>query len=214
MRIKIGALLSGTILLAACTSGPIDSAGSGGGLGSRVGALIGLGSSGATTRSERSASLVSAGFKPLAGANIKTEMDRNEAELRAKLDGTDGVAVTRVGDQIIISMQSDAAFSGNKDELKRGFQGTLDKIAAVLKAYDRTLIDVFGYTDSNGSEQGNSDLSQRRALAIANVLARKGIHEQRFAVTGFGETRSIASNDTAEGRAKNRRMEIQLTPLT
>jgi outer membrane protein OmpA-like peptidoglycan-associated protein len=76
------------------------------------------------------------------------------------------------------------------------------------------LVDVYGHTDSTGSEQHNFDLSQRRAISVANYLGSQGVDSRRFAVTGFGETRPIASNDTKEGRAKNRRVEIQLSPLT
>ena len=62
--------------------------------------------------------------------------------------------------------------------------------------------------------QHNFDLSQRRALAVANYLSGQGVDSRRFAVTGFGKTRPIASNATAAGRAQNRRVEIQLSPLT
>jgi len=84
----------------------------------------------------------------------------------------------------------------------------------VLKKYNQTLVDVFGHTDSTGSAQHNFDLSQRRALSVANYLSAQGVDSRRFAVTGFGKTRPIATNDTPEGRAQNRRVEIQLSPLT
>ncbi|HRD78835.1 MAG TPA: OmpA family protein, partial [Hyphomicrobiaceae bacterium] len=74
--------------------------------------------------------------------------------------------------------------------------------------------DVYGHTDSTGSDEHNFDLSQRRALSVANYLAGQGVDSRRFAVTGFGKTRPIASNNTQAGRAQNRRVEIQLSPLT
>ena len=84
----------------------------------------------------------------------------------------------------------------------------------MLKKYKQTIVDVYCHTDSTGSDQHNFDLSQRRALAVANYLSAQGVDSRRFAVTGFGESRPVASNNTAEGRAQNRRVEIQLSPLT
>ncbi len=86
-------------------------------------------------------------------------------------------------------------------------------MALVLQKYNQTLVDVYGHTDSSGDDQYNFDLSQRRALAVANYLSAQGVDSRRFAVTGFGETKPIASNATAAGKAQNRRVEIQLSPL-
>jgi outer membrane protein OmpA-like peptidoglycan-associated protein len=140
-------------------------------------------------------------------------MDRNEAELRQQLQGT-GVSVTRSGDQIILNMPSDITFATDQDSVKAAFYPVLNSVALVLKKYKQTTVDVFGHTDSTGSDQHNFDLSQRRALSVANYLAGQGVDQRRFAVTGFGKTRPVASNATAEGRAQNRRVEIQLSPLT
>jgi len=140
-------------------------------------------------------------------------MDQNENELRAQLQGT-GVSVTRVGNQIILNMPSDVTFNVDQDAVKPEFYSVLNSVALVLKKYKQTTVDVFGHTDSTGSAQHNFDLSQRRALSVANYLTAQGVDSRRFAVTGFGKTRPIASNDTAQGRAQNRRVEIQLTPLT
>jgi outer membrane protein OmpA-like peptidoglycan-associated protein len=111
-------------------------------------------------------------------------------------------------------MPSDITFATDQDTVKPEFYQVLNSVALVLKKYNQTLVDVFGHTDSTGSEQHNLDLSQRRALAVANYLSAQGVDSRRFAVTGFGESRPIASNATAEGRSQNRRVEIQLSPLT
>jgi len=84
----------------------------------------------------------------------------------------------------------------------------------VLKEYDKTLIDIAGHTDSTGSEQYNQQLSERRANTVAQYLRSKGVLDTRIATVGYGESRPIASNDTPEGRALNRRVELTLTPLT
>ena len=67
---------------------------------------------------------------------------------------------------------------------------------------------------ATGSVAHNNDLSQRRALSVANYLSQQAVDLRRFAVTGFGPSRPIATNGTPEGRALNRRVEIQLSPLT
>ncbi len=122
--------------------------------------------------------------------------------------------MTRAGNQIILNMPSDITFNVDQDAVKPDFYSVLNSVALVLKKYKQTTVDVFGHTDSTGSDQHNFDLSQRRALSVANYLSAQGVDSRRFAVTGFGKTRPIASNATPAGRAQNRRVEIQLTPLT
>ena len=140
-------------------------------------------------------------------------MDRNEAELRAQLQGT-GVSVTRVGDRIVLNMPSDITFATDQDTVKSQFYPVLNSVALVLKKYNQTIVDVYGHTDSTGDDTYNYNLSQRRALAVANYLSSQGVDSRRFAVTGFGETRPVADNGSPAGRALNRRVEIQLSPLT
>ena len=111
-------------------------------------------------------------------------------------------------------MPSDITFATDQDLVKSQFYPTLNSVALVLKKFNRTLVDVYGHTDSTGDDRYNYDLSQRRALSVANYLSSQGIDSRRFAVTGFGETRPVADNSTPEGRAQNRRVEIQLSPLT
>jgi outer membrane protein OmpA-like peptidoglycan-associated protein len=111
-------------------------------------------------------------------------------------------------------MPSDITFDIDRDAIKPGFRQTLNSVALVLNRYQQTVVDIFGHTDSTGGNAHNMDLSQRRALSVATYLSQQGVDSRRFAVTGFGPSRPIATNDTAEGRALNRRVEIQLSPLT
>ncbi|MDX1527790.1 MAG: OmpA family protein, partial [Gammaproteobacteria bacterium] len=90
----------------------------------------------------------------------------------------------------------------------------LDSVSMVLKMYDKTLVEVAGHTDSVGGEDMNQSLSERRANTVTQYLAGRGVAEQRFLVAGFGESKPVATNDTAEGRSLNRRVEITLVPLT
>ena len=218
MKTRLIAALTATALLGACTTDPftgqqkVSNTAGGAALGAGLGALAGL-AVGGSSNAQRNAVLIGAGVGALAGGAIGATMDRNEAELRAQLQGT-GVSVTRVGDQIILNMPSDITFGVDQDSIKPAFFQVLNSVALVLKRFNQTIVDVYGHTDSTGSAQHNFDLSQRRALSVANYLSAQGVDSRRFAVTGFGDTRPIASNATAAGRAQNRRVEIQLSPLT
>ena len=216
---KIAILAVSAAFLNACTTTDpytgeqkVSNTAGGAALGAGVGAVAGL-LIGHSPASRRNAALIGAGVGALAGAGIGNYMDQQESELRAQLQGT-GVSVTRAGDRIILNMPSDITFNIDQDAVKPGFYPVLNSVALVLKKFRQTTVDVFGHTDSTGGDQHNFDLSQRRALAVANYLSGQGVDQRRFAVTGFGKTRPIASNATAAGREQNRRVEIQLSPLT
>ena len=157
--------------------------------------------------------LIGAGIGALAGGAIGNYMDQQEAELRRQLQGT-GVSVTRNGDQIILNMPSNITFNTDQDAVKSEFYPVLNSVAIVLRKFNRSLVDIYGYTDFTGSPQHNLGLSQRRAQSVANYLGGQGIDPRRFYVTGFGETHPVASNATPAGREQNRRVEIQISPLT
>lgn len=218
MAKRLIAVLAAGALVSACTTDPftgeqqISRTAGGAALGAGAGALAGL-AVGGSRNAQRNAVLIGAGLGALTGGAIGAHMDRNEADLRQQLQGT-GVSVTRTGDQIILNMPSDVTFGTDQDAIKSDFFPVLNSVALVLQRYRQTVVDIFGHTDSTGSAQHNMDLSQRRAMSVANYLAAQGVDSRRFAVTGFGKTRPIASNATPEGRAQNRRVEIQLSPLT
>jgi outer membrane protein OmpA-like peptidoglycan-associated protein len=215
MKKAVLAVLAATLAVSACTTDPytgeqkVSNTVGGATLGALAGAGVGLLAGG----DDRRNALIGAGLGALAGGAIGSVMDQNEAELRRQLQGT-GVSVTRVGDRILLNMPSDITFATDQDSIKPQFYAVLNSVALVLKKFNRTLVDVYGHTDSTGGKQHNFDLSQRRALSVANYLAAQGVDSRRFAVTGFGATRPIADNGTPEGRALNRRVEIQLSPLT
>ncbi|MEO8684787.1 MAG: OmpA family protein [Devosia sp.] len=176
--------------------------------GALAGALIGT----AVGGDARVGALIGAGVGGLTGAAIGNYMDQQEAELRAQLQGT-GVSVTRNGQQIILNMPSNITFATDQASVQPQFNQTLVSVALVLKKFDKTLIDVTGHTDSQGDDSYNQQLSNRRAVAVATILANQGILQQRFSITGMGEQYPIASNATESGRAQNRRVEIQLSPI-
>jgi len=98
--------------------------------------------------------------------------------------------------------------------LKPEFRATLDKVAESLKQYPDSLIDVYGHTDSTGSDAYNQTLSENRARTVANYLSVQGVSSARVRSQGFGETMPVADNATDEGRRKNRRVEIKIVPVT
>ncbi len=180
----------------------------GAGGGAIAGAIIGS----ATGADPRVAALIGAGIGGLSGAMVGNYMDQQEAELRAQLQGT-GVSVTRVGNQIVLNMPSNITFDVDSATIQPRFNETLISVGLVLRKFDKTIIDVYGHTDSTGSDEHNEALSQRRAVAVATALANQGVDQRRFFIDGRGEEDPVASNATEQGRALNRRVEIQLSPI-
>jgi outer membrane protein OmpA-like peptidoglycan-associated protein len=185
-------------------------------VGAGTGALLGAGAGaivGATTKANTgTAALVGAGLGALAGGGIGVYMDNQEAKLRQRL-ASSGVSVTRQGDNIILNMPSNITFDTDRSDIKPQFYDTLNSVAIVLNEFYRTRVAVYGHTDSDGSENYNYDLSQRRADSVAQYLKSQQVNPRRLSVEGWGESRPIASNATAEGKAQNRRVEIVIAPV-
>ena len=184
----------------------------GAGIGALAGAALGA-LTGDNSKERRKRALIGAGVGALAGGAVGNYMDRQEAKLRAQLQGT-GVSVTRQGDNLVLNMPGNVTFATGSADLNSSFFGVLDSVAVVLKEYDKTIIDVSGHTDSVGSDQTNQALSERRAGTVGQYLRGKGIEDNRIATVGFGKNRPVATNDTPDGRQQNRRVELTLTPLT
>jgi len=180
-------------------------------IGAATGAVIGL-ITGDSSRERRERALIGAGIGGLSGAGIGVYMDRQEAKLREQLRGT-GVSVTRVGDNVTLNMPGNITFRTDSADLNPSFFRVLDSVALVAKEFNQTLIEVAGHTDSTGSEAYNQQLSERRAGTVAEYLRTRGILADRLITVGAGEARPIASNETAEGRALNRRVELTFAPI-
>lgn len=176
----------------------------GAGLGYLLGGLVG----GKTAR------IVGAGIGAAAGGYVGYRMDEQIRELEEVTAGT-GVDVTQTpnGDGILLNFP-DITFAVNSTTISPQMRSTLDGVAQSLIKYPNSLIDVMGHTDSTGSEQYNLDLSRRRAEAVANYLVSRGVSRARIETIGYGEQYPIADNSTEEGRARNRRVEIRITPIT
>lgn len=217
-KIILAATLS-AFALTACTTNPYTGeqqvskgllgAGTGAAIGGAAGALLGA----TTSAKTRKAALIGAGIGALAGGGVGVYMDNQEAQLRQRLQNS-GVSVTRVGDSIVLNMPSNITFDSDQSDVKPQFYDTLNSVSLVLKEYNQSLIDVAGHTDSDGSDDYNYDLSQRRAASVARYLSAQQLDPQRFSVEGRGEREPIASNASARGKQQNRRVELTIQPLT
>ena len=181
--------------------------GAGGGalLGGILGDLIG----GGTGR------IIGAGIGGVAGGVVGYKMDQQIKELREATAGS-GVDISEAdgGQSILVNLPDGVTFDVDSSSLKPEFRTVLNDIAASMKQYPDSLIDVYGHTDSTGSDSYNMALSERRASAVANYLVMQGVAASRIRSQGLGETMPVASNDTEQGRALNRRVEIKIVPIT
>lgn len=200
--------------LGACTTNPYtgEKQASKTGMGAGIGALAG-GVIGAIAGDNRNAILLGMGVGALAGSGVGYYMDKQEDKLRAQLQST-GVSVTRTGDNIILNMPGNITFATDSSNISADFYRVLNSVALVINEYEKTYIDIYGHTDSTGADDYNQTLSEARANSVASYLTSQKVIRERVVTRGMGESSPIATNDTPEGRALNRRVEIVLVPIT
>ncbi|MGB3689684.1 MAG: OmpA family protein [Jannaschia helgolandensis] len=203
--------LGGTLTLAGCvdvTTGEPNR--------TRNGALIGAGigaAAGAITGegSRRDEILIGAAVGGLAGGAIGANLDRQAADLRRQL-GDDRILITNTGNELIVTLPQDILFDTDSAALRADLQADIRALGRNLNQYPNTRVQVIGHTDSQGSAAYNQDLSERRARAVTNILLQQGVPGNRVIPIGRGESQPVASNNTAEGRRQNRRVEVIITP--
>ncbi len=218
-RAVLAMALTGSLLLSACTTldpytreEKTSNVAKGAAIGAAGGAVVGL-ITGDDASERKKNALLGAGIGALGGAAVGYYMDQQEMRLRKRLEGT-GVSVARVGDNITLNMPGNVTFAVDNADISASFYPVLDSVAEVLKEFDKSFVEIAGHTDSTGSEAYNRLLSEKRAQSVASYLVSRGVRADRFIIVGAGESRPIASNDTPEGRALNRRVEITIVPLT
>lgn len=143
------------------------------------------------------------------GGAIGQTLDRQAAELRAI---NSNFSVTNMGDYLVVNMPQDVLFDIDSAALRPDLVNDLRSVASNLIRYPDSRIEVIGHTDNTGSAAYNQDLSQRRAVSVAEVLRASGVPGNRVAAYGRGEDMPIASNATDFGRAQNRRVEVIIRP--
>ncbi|GAL08001.1 OmpA family protein [Photobacterium aphoticum] len=178
-------------------------------IGAIAGAAIGVASSSKSDRGK--GALIGAASGAALGGGIGYYMDVQEAELRKQLQST-GISVSRDGDNIVLHMPNAITFGFDQTDLSATAKKALYNVSLVVKEYDKTMLNVYGFTDSTGADAYNLRLSQVRASEVSNQLMRDGVASNRIVTKGMGEAHPIASNNSEQGRAENRRVEIVLSP--
>jgi outer membrane protein OmpA-like peptidoglycan-associated protein len=197
-------LVSASLALTGCTA---NKAVTGAAIGAATGAILGK----STGNHKGKRAWIGAAIGALAGAAVGQYMNNQEEAFRQELAGS-GIDIVREGDKIRLIMPSNITFANNQSSISPNFLPILDAVARVMNKYDKTFLAIDGYTDSTGDASYNFTLSEKRAESVKGYLMREGVMGQRMHVTGYGATQPIASNDTAAGRAENRRVEITIIP--
>ena len=198
--VAIGALAGA----AGCASTPRERKGAviGAAGGAVAGGLIGK-AAGSTAKG----AIIGAAVGGAAGAIIGRRMDQQAAELEKEVPNAE---VERVGEGILVTFDSGILFDYDSAVVKPAARDNLRNLAQSLEKYPGTNVVLVGHTDADGSDSYNQGLSERRAKAAADYLVTQGVPRARIDATGRGETEPVASNDTADGKAQNRRVEIAI----
>ncbi|WP_420378220.1 OmpA family protein [Vibrio scophthalmi] len=180
-------------------------------IGAVSGALVGL-ATGDNATERRQRALAGAAAGGAVGAGVGYYFDQQEAALREELLNS-GVQVKRVGeDQIQLVMENGIGFASDSYQLDASIYNTLNGVARILVEYPDTVLMIAGHTDSTGSEAYNQSLSLKRAESVRTYLMYQKVATNRLSTLGMGESTPICSNDTAQGRTCNRRVEISIYP--
>lgn len=191
-----------TTVLPACSSmsktqkGAVIGAAAGGAAGAVIGKKVGSTAKGA---------IIGAAVGGTAGAIIGRRMDKQAEELAMEIPGA---RVERVGEGIVVTFDSGLLFGYDSDAITGAARENLTNLAESLRKYQDTDVLIVGHTDATGSDSYNQRLSERRAAAASAFLASNGVERARVRPTGRGEVEPIESNETSEGRAQNRRVEV------
>lgn len=178
--------------------------------GAAIGAATGAVVSSATGGKAGTGAVIGGAIGAVAGNMWSKRMEEKRVAMEQATQGT-GVAVTRTPDnQLKLEVPSDVSFAVGSATLEPRLRPVLDSFASGLGSQPNMLVRVVGHTDSTGSDAINDPLSLRRAESVRNYLQDRGVSPTRVETTGRGSREPVASNDTAEGRAKNRRVEIYL----
>lgn len=163
------------------------------------------------------ARIIGAGIGGTAGAVIGDRFDDQIRELDEQTAGS-GVDVEEIGDQdaILVRLPDGVTFATGSANINPAFQTTLDTVAQSLVKYPNSLIDVYGFTDTTGSDALNQRLSEERAQAVANYLSARGVARSRIATQGYGERYDYLRVKTGDNISEplNRRVEIKITPIS
>jgi outer membrane protein OmpA-like peptidoglycan-associated protein len=216
-KVIVGCLV-GSIGLGGCVMGergaPLTDSEKGALIGAAGGAVLGAVAYGGNRSKGALIGVIGGG---LAGSAVGAYMDNQRRDLQKYLAPEISAGQARVerlaNDVLRITMTSQTAFDTNSTQIKPGFHSTMDKVAEVLVRYGKTTLTVAGHTDNVGTAQYNQQLSERRALSVAQYLESRHVNPVRLSTVGKGESFPIESNATEAGRQANRRVEIYVQPV-
>ena len=177
--------------------------------GAALGGLLGATRESGSDRVRNAA--VGAAIGAAAGAAIGYSLDQQARELENDF-GNSQIDVINTGNELIVRMPEAILFATDSASLNSQLRSDLFVLSDSLNKYPRSVVTVVGHTDNTGSAAYNQDLSERRARSVASVLQQGGVAGSRIRVVGAGESDPLASNQTAAGRAQNRRVDITITP--
>jgi outer membrane protein OmpA-like peptidoglycan-associated protein len=197
--VLFGLVASGCKSMSRSQKGAVIGAAGGGAVGAVIGRVAGNTAMGA---------VIGAAVGGVTGAVIGRKMDKQAEEMKEVLGDAE---VRREGEGIVVIFKEQVLFAYDRSDLNAQARTNLDKLNNVLKKYPDTDILILGHTDSKGSDEYNLNLSQRRASSVSTYLNGNGIVNTRINTKGMGEKDPIATNDTEEGRALNRRVEFVIT---
>lgn len=204
----IAGVVAMSVGIAGCANDPSNSQ-KGAALGAVVGALLGK----ATGDNDKSRYAWGAAVGAIAGGAIGNYMDRQEDALRKELADT-GIEVVREGDNLKLVMPGDITFATDSASIASQFNPVLNDVATVVNEYEKTVLLIKGHTDDTGSEQYNQSLSERRAQSVKNLLTTYNVNPKRISTVGMGEYQPKVPNTSAQNRQQNRRVELEIQPLT
>lgn len=175
-------------------------------IGAGVGAVVGAVADGGK------GAAIGAGVGAVGGAiagNVWSKrMQAQKQEMEQATAGT-GVTVSQTEDnRLKLEIPSDISFDTNRADIKPNFRPILDKFAASLVQNPATTVTIIGHTDSTGTDAINNPLSINRAASTRDYITARGVAVSRISIDGRGSREPVASNDTVQGRAMNRRVEI------
>ena len=212
-------VLSLVVTLSGCaTNTTNENTKKGAGIGALVGAVSGalIGYNNDHSGGALRGALIGGAAGGTLGAGAGAYMDKQQTEFEQELATErqqNQIEIERQQNEILkLTMNSEVSFDFNSASIKPSFHSPLNKIADIMNRYPQTQIVIAGHTDSVGSEKYNLELSLRRANAVADYLVSQGVSMARLSTEGRGELQPIATNDTAAGRAQNRRVEIYVVP--
>ncbi|WP_407047687.1 OmpA family protein [Vibrio vulnificus] len=180
-------------------------------IGAIAGAVAGAATGDKKDRGKRA--LIGAAGGAAIGGGVGYYFDQQEKALREALLNS-GVQVERVGEnQLLLRLENGIGFSSSSYALDSSIHNTLKGVAKILVEYPDTSLVIDGFTDSTGNDASNQILSERRAESVRSFLISQNVAAGRAVARGNGERYPLCTNSTAEGRACNRRVEIQILPL-